>query len=162
MNSVRENKLTRNKGLNFRAKAFDFFTFISILIAVLVIYPNYIYAENAEQKISLQQWNNPKEYSADLNKSGHLFWCGENVIGLVKHLSRDKASMTFYKSDLSDVQEDILNINAPDYDGFSCSDDTQYIYYTHLLDGKENREFGYYDNKKKQISRGFIFAQNLQ
>ncbi len=135
-------------------------TFLFFLV-VLAVSSNIIYAENSIENVSLKQWDNPKEYTADVDKSGRIFWCGKDTLALVKRLERNKTALVFYKNDLTEAKEDIVDISMSDYQGLSCSGNAQYIYYTHQADDGTNRYFGYYDRKSKKFHKAFSFNKDL-
>jgi Tol biopolymer transport system component len=141
--------------------------FILLFLVFLAIYPNHVCAESSEQKVTLQQWNNPKEYSVDLDKWGTLFWCGNDELGLLTHKDRNSRTLGFFKNNLETLTtEDTIRIgeNETIY-GFSCSPDGRYVYFIKTIEYEEyiskyeknkwvkkRQDLCYYDRNSKSMN----------
>lgn len=135
--------------------------FIISIIASLWITVNFVYAAGLEQDKIFKQWDNPKEYTANLDKTGHMFWCGSNAIAISKIKAKGMRTLAVYNSELTDLKEDNIRYNYTKIRDQSCSVDGQRLYFTKYNGKDKVIEFYYYDRKDKNIQKVFSYDAHV-
>lgn len=138
--------------------------FFLLFLILPIISPDFVYSDNSQNQISLNQWGNPKEYVADSDKFGNMVWCGKDEVLSLYHKALNISAFVFFKRDLTDFKnnnEDTININITDLRVHSCSSDGQYVYFMENNKEKDFKGFRYFDRHSKKIGTVFSYDKNV-
>lgn len=132
-----------------------------LVLVVMIFVSGTVFAAQSAQAVATKDWDKTKEYTAQIDKEGLLFWCGNKEVAVLKHKSRDVSTIIFYKSDLTDTREETVNFATYISRQPICSDDGRYVFFAKQIRQDDPKDLVYYDRKSKKLDKIFSYKKTL-